>query len=97
MRLLLICPARALTEQVIVENDCVPVGIMGNAAMNTIQPFSLRNNTNRHDKLNDNTSNTSLRDQGTRNHRARMGKLDHLRGRGNREDTLFRFAGDICR
>lgn len=44
---LLACSAQVLTEQVIAETYYVPVGLMGDAAMNTIQPFSLRNNTTR--------------------------------------------------
>lgn len=51
----------------------MPVGIMGDAAINTIQSFSFRNNINRHKNLNDNTSNKSLNDQGPRNQRVECG------------------------
>lgn len=57
--------------------------------MNTIQSFPLRNNTNRHGKLKDNTSNKSLRDPGTRKHRARDVALDHLRGTGGPQGGRF--------
>lgn len=53
----------------------------------------LRNKTNRHEKVNDNTSNKSLSGQGTRNPRARNVALVHLRGTDGSEDPLFRLAG----
>lgn len=61
MRQLLTSP-----EQVIAETCYMSVGIMGDASVSTIQPFSLRNKTSRHGKFNDITTNKSLRDQGTR-------------------------------
>lgn len=56
-------PAQALAEQGIVETYYVPVGIMGDAAINPVQKqhsSPLRNRTNRHEKLNDNTGNKIL-------------------------------------
>lgn len=67
-------------EQVIAEICYMPVGIMGDAALNAIQPFFLRNKTNRPDKFNDNTTNKSLRDKGTRNRRARSVCLAEQQG-----------------
>lgn len=81
-RQLLTFPGQVLTGQAIAETYCMP-GCRRDAAMDTVQPLSLRKNTNRHDKLNDKTNNKGLGDQGTRCRRAR-----------NVENTLFRPAGE---